>query len=99
LDGSPGDDSQEIALGYWLGQPYWGHGYGREAVAAIVAHGFRALGHETIRAYTDPANIALQKVLVACGLKGVGDIALLAPTRHGAVRAPLFRIEREARMP
>ena len=23
LDGSPGDDSPETALGYWLGQPYW----------------------------------------------------------------------------
>jgi RimJ/RimL family protein N-acetyltransferase len=99
LDGSPGDDSQEIALGYWLGQPYWGHGYGREAVAAIVAHGFRTLGHETIRAYTDPGNAASQKVLLACGLKGAGDIGLVAPTHHGAVRAPLFRIGREELMP
>ena len=26
LDGSSGDGSDEPALGYWLGQPYWGNG-------------------------------------------------------------------------
>ena len=33
LDGSTGDGSEEPSLGYWVGQPYWRHGYGREAVA------------------------------------------------------------------
>jgi ribosomal-protein-alanine N-acetyltransferase len=54
LDGDAGDDSDEVALGYWLGEPYWGHGYGSEAVAAIIDYGFRALGLATMRAYTDP---------------------------------------------
>jgi 8-oxo-dGTP diphosphatase len=30
LDGSTGDESEEPGLGYWLGQPYWGNGYGRD---------------------------------------------------------------------
>jgi 8-oxo-dGTP diphosphatase len=94
LDGSAGDDADEPSLGYWLGRPYWGNGYGREAVAAIIDYGFRTLGLETIRAYTDPSNAASQKVLLHCGLKNVGDIELLKPTRHGERRAPLFRISR-----
>jgi RimJ/RimL family protein N-acetyltransferase len=94
LDGSSGDGSQEPSLGYWLGQPYWGNGYGREAVAAVISHGFRTLGLETIRAYTDPSNAASQRVLLRCGLKNVGEIELVEPTRHGALRAPLFRISR-----
>jgi RimJ/RimL family protein N-acetyltransferase len=53
LDGTTGDGSDEPALGYWLGQPYWGSGYAREAAAAIIDYGFRTLGLETIRAYTD----------------------------------------------
>ena len=69
LDGSTGDGSDEPALGYWLGQPYWGNGYGREAATAIIDYGFRTLGLKTIRAYTDPGNIASQKVLLHCGLK------------------------------
>src|SRR4029077_20428968 len=94
LDGSTGDGSEEPSLGYWLGQPYWRHGYGREADAAVIDYGFRILGLETIRAYTDPSNAASQKVLLRCGLKNVGEIELVEPTRHGARRAPLFRILR-----
>jgi [ribosomal protein S5]-alanine N-acetyltransferase len=92
LDGDPGGDTDETALGYWLGQPYWRRGYAREAVTAIIAYGFGTLGIETIRAYTDPANAASQNVLRSCGLAYVGDIDLPKPTRNGAQRAPLFRI-------
>lgn len=95
LDGNPGDESNEPALGYWLGQPYWGNKYGREAVAAIIDYAFRTTGMQTIRAYTDPGNAASQKVLQYCGLKSVGEIELIKPTRHGAFRAPLFRIFRQ----
>jgi [ribosomal protein S5]-alanine N-acetyltransferase len=94
LDGSTGDGSDEPALGYWLGQPYWGNGYAREAAAVVIDYGFRTLGLKTIRAYTDPDNMASQKVLLHCGLKNVGEIELLTPTHHGARRAPLFRISR-----
>jgi RimJ/RimL family protein N-acetyltransferase len=92
LDGSTGDESEEPALGYWLGQPYWGNGYAREAVAAVIDYGLWTLGMATIRAYTDPSNLASQKVLLHCGLKQVGEIELIRPTRNGARRAPLFRI-------
>jgi [ribosomal protein S5]-alanine N-acetyltransferase len=94
LDGSTGDGSDEPALGYWLGQLYWGKGYGREAAAAVIDYGFRSLGLKTIRAYTDPSNMASQKVLLRYGLKHVGDIELVKPTRHGEQRALLFRISR-----
>ena len=94
LDGTTGDGSDEPALGYWLGQPYWGNGYALEAAAAVIDYGFRTLGLETIRAYTDPGNAASQKVLLRCGFKNVGEIELLKPTHHGERRAPLFRILR-----
>jgi RimJ/RimL family protein N-acetyltransferase len=94
LDGSTGDGSTEPALGYWLGQPYWHNGYAREAVIAVIDYGFRSLGFETIRAYTDPSNARSQRVLLHCGLEQVGEIDLIEPTRHGALRAPLFRISR-----
>jgi RimJ/RimL family protein N-acetyltransferase len=96
LDGDPGSETDEASLGYWLGEPYWRQGYGREAVVAIIDYAFRTLRVETIRAYTDPANVASQKVLRHCGLMPVGEIELIKPTRHGARRAPLFRIARPA---
>jgi RimJ/RimL family protein N-acetyltransferase len=94
IDGSTGDESEEPALGYWLGEPHWGNGYAREAVAAIIDYGLQTLGMETTRAYTDPSNVASQKVLLHCGLKNVGEIELVKPTRHGALRAPLFCISK-----
>jgi RimJ/RimL family protein N-acetyltransferase len=94
LDGSTGDASDEPSLGYWLAQSHWGNGYAREAVAAVVDYGFSTLGLTTIRAYTDPGNTVSQKVLLHCGLKKVGEIKLLKPTRHGARQAPLFRTSR-----
>lgn len=92
LDGSTGDESEEPALGYWLGEPYWGNGYAREAVAAVIDYGLRTLCMATIRASTDPSNLASQKILLHCGLEMVGEIELTKPTRHGARHAPLFRI-------
>ena len=96
LDGSTGDESEEPALGYWLGEPHWGNGYAREAVAAVIDYGLRTLGMQTIRAYTDPSNLASQKVLLRCGLEQVGEIELIRPTGNGARRAPLFRISRRS---
>jgi RimJ/RimL family protein N-acetyltransferase len=91
---APKTKADEWMLGYWLGQPYWGQGYGREAVSAFIDYGFRTLGVETILAYTDLANIASQKVLIHCGLATAGELDLDKPTRQGSERVPLFRISR-----
>jgi RimJ/RimL family protein N-acetyltransferase len=94
LDGRSGDGSDEPSLGYWLGAPHRGHGYAREAVGAMIGYGFRTLDMSSIRAITDPDNAASQKVLLACGLRRVGNIDLAEPMRCGARRAPLFRTTR-----
>ena len=68
LDGRSGDSSAETIARLLAGQPYWGRGYAREAIGAIIGYGFRKLRIETMfRAITDPDNIASQKVLLACG--------------------------------
>jgi RimJ/RimL family protein N-acetyltransferase len=92
LDGKiPGDVSADSVLGYWLGQPYWGNGYGREAVAALIQYAFRTLAAKVVSAYTDPDNVASQKILRHCGLEKVGEVELANSTRNGARRVPLFR--------
>jgi ribosomal-protein-alanine N-acetyltransferase len=94
---NPDFPPQELSLGYWLGQPYWGNRYMREAVAAVIDYGFQTLAVSSICASTDPRNAASQKVLLHCGLECVGEIQLSKPTRLGAVRCPLFRISRNWR--
>ncbi|MEY8308370.1 GNAT family N-acetyltransferase [Erysipelotrichaceae bacterium 51-3] len=38
----------ECEIGFWIGKPYWGHGYVIEASKALLAHGFEQLGMKTI---------------------------------------------------
>jgi RimJ/RimL family protein N-acetyltransferase len=38
-------DGKTPEIGYWLGVPYWGHGYATEAARALVDHAFTALGY------------------------------------------------------
>jgi RimJ/RimL family protein N-acetyltransferase len=38
----------EAELGYWLGRPYWGHGYATEAARAMIEYGFNVVGLKTI---------------------------------------------------
>ncbi len=93
LDGRNAAAAAEPALGYWLGRDFWGQGYAREAVSALVRYGFDVLGLPSISASTDPANAASQKVLAATGLIRVGEIELRTPTHSGATRVPIFRVE------
>jgi [ribosomal protein S5]-alanine N-acetyltransferase len=57
-------------LGYWIGRAYWGHGFGREAVAVAVDFGFDVL--ETQRVYAqhlggnDRSGDLLQAVGMRC---------------------------------
>lgn len=60
-------------LGYWLGQPYWGQGIMRHAIAKTCQDAFSALDIERIFAQPYTHNIASRKVLEHAGfsLEGV----------------------------
>ncbi|MBU1175547.1 MAG: GNAT family N-acetyltransferase [Alphaproteobacteria bacterium] len=55
-----------VELGYWLGEPYWGLGYGSEAVDALVAAADRA-GCDRIAARALSSNRASRRVLEKSG--------------------------------
>ncbi len=45
---SPVQRAAGLALGYWLGQPYWGQGYMSEAARGFIAHVFALTGEAVI---------------------------------------------------
>jgi 8-oxo-dGTP diphosphatase len=56
-------------LGYWIGRPYWGHGYATEAAAAMLRHGFERLGLQRVGARTLGHNKPSLRVLEKLGLR------------------------------
>jgi ribosomal-protein-alanine N-acetyltransferase len=59
-------------VGYQLARAHWGRGYATEAVRAIVAHGFVALGLRRIWARVNPGNTASCRVVEKAGLRREG---------------------------
>ena len=56
-------------LGYWLGSPYRGRGYAKEAVAAVIDYGFRHTDLVRIQAIHRADNLASGRVLLGNGLQ------------------------------
>ncbi len=54
-------------LGFWLGRPYWRHGYMSEAVAALVGWGFRENGLREITSEAFEENIGSRRIHSALG--------------------------------
>lgn len=54
-------------LGYWLAEPFWGHGIMTRAVRQMVDYGFRHWDIDRIFARPFGSNIASQKVLEGAG--------------------------------
>ena len=57
----------ELELGYWIGRPYWGHGYATEAAQAVVGRAFGALGVSCIQAAYFDGNDRSRHVLEKLG--------------------------------
>ncbi|MGH6782177.1 MAG: GNAT family N-acetyltransferase [Sphingomonadaceae bacterium] len=61
-------------LGYILRRAAWGRGYAREAVHAIISHGFSAMGLRRIFADVDPENEPSVRLLTDLGFQREGHL-------------------------
>jgi 8-oxo-dGTP diphosphatase len=67
-------------LGYWLGRPYWGRGYGQEATIVLIAQAGLA-GLTQLVAFVHPENRRSLGLLQGCGFEPSGTA--LRPGRDG----------------
>jgi RimJ/RimL family protein N-acetyltransferase len=70
------------AIGYWLGQPYWGRGYMSEAARAFIAHVFELTGDETIYSGAVSENAASLRIQEKLGFVRAGEAMLYIPARR-----------------
>jgi RimJ/RimL family protein N-acetyltransferase len=81
-------------LGFWLGRPWWGHGYATEAARAVVRHGFadrRLPGFSSAR-FAD--NRASARVLDKLGFDAVGRGTIACAARGHDVEAVTYWLDR-----
>lgn len=62
----------QAELGFWIGREWWGHGYAREAGAAVIRFGFEQLRLNRICAHHMARNPAAGKVLLHIGMQREG---------------------------
>ncbi len=61
-------------LGYWVGKPFWNHGYATEAARRIVEYGFHNLGLNRISSRHLVRNPASGKVMQKIGMRHEGTL-------------------------
>lgn len=85
-------------LGYWLAEPQWGQGYGREAARAMVDHAFDAMGMTEIVASHHLGNAASRRILLGLGFIAAGEGTAFSKARQAEVPHMKLRLARDAWM-
>jgi RimJ/RimL family protein N-acetyltransferase len=70
------------SLGYWLGEPHWGHGYMTEAARGFIAHVFATLPDDTIYSGAFRENAASLRIQDKLGFARDGE-AMFFANPHG----------------
>ncbi|HEV3371542.1 MAG TPA: GNAT family N-acetyltransferase [Xanthobacteraceae bacterium] len=84
----------EPELGYWIGVPYWGHGYATEAARAVLDHAFGALGYERLTSRARVSNPASRRVLEKCGFQWTGVSLIRIHALRSSAPVDCFRLDR-----
>lgn len=61
------EKDNEAEIGYWIGKPFWGHGYIPEAVKALLSRAFSELGIVTVWCSYSDGNEKSKRVIEKCG--------------------------------
>jgi len=85
-------------LGYWLGKPFWGHGYATEAGGRAVAWAFDDLKAEILNAGWFHDNPASGRVLTKLGFRPTGEEERSCVSRGGPVACHLVALDRATYM-
>lgn len=83
-----------LEMGYWIGEPYWGHGLATEAAHALVDVAFRASDVDVLLASCRVVNQASRRVIQKCGFQYAGQ-GMLNSLSAGNVAVERYRLDRK----
>jgi len=66
-------DDRPAELGYWLGEPFWGRGYGTEAVEALLAAARASGRFDVLAARAMAGNTASLRILERAGFLRISE--------------------------
>jgi ribosomal-protein-alanine N-acetyltransferase len=92
------EDAARASMGWWCAEAHQGHGYIREAAAALLPVAFERLGVAVVEAGAQPDNHASFAVMRALGMAPVGTRFTYVPAR-GRHERTLFHEIRRAQPP
>jgi RimJ/RimL family protein N-acetyltransferase len=85
--------SEGLELGYWIGEPYWRHGYATEAAHALVDLAFRATMIDVLNVSCRVINAASRRVIHKCGFQYAGQ-GMMDSLVAGKVPIERYRLDR-----
>ncbi|MFK8035142.1 MAG: GNAT family N-acetyltransferase [Hyphomicrobiales bacterium] len=67
--GKPSAGYEGFEIGYWLGEPYWGHGHAAEACHALIDHIFTKTLAQSVWVTCRVTNARSRRVIEKCGFQ------------------------------
>lgn len=87
-------DADHAELGYWIGKPYWGHGFATEAVRAVIAHAFDTDSFIYLKAGHFVDNPASARILDKVGFVVQGNEMRDCVARNEVLHCLTYRLGR-----
>lgn len=88
-------DDDPHDLGFWTGEPYWGNGYGREAIGALVRRAFARPGVEGIRSGVFKCNDRSLRLHENLGFERTGMRLASCRSRNAEIPLITLRLTRD----
>lgn len=89
------DDNGEPDIGSWIGEPFWGQGYGTEAAQGLIDHVFLMRRPRAVWAACRPTNAAARRVMARCGFQWAGNGLKRSRALGGMISVEHYRLDIE----
>jgi RimJ/RimL family protein N-acetyltransferase len=89
------EDKKQAEFGYWLAEPFWGNGIGKEAAAAMVQHAFIVTKLDQLSAAYHDENLASARILLGLGFERSGHNMQYSKARGTEIAATRLKLTRE----